>query len=140
LLPGTATLANHIYLWPADGGDVLDYPPDETGLGAAITAAVSGDTIWLPSIEIALTAGITLVAGSILRGISQGSILNFSGFSGTAIAMAENAICDHFHFDFTPSGNDSIGLDARFSGAIVNHVRGYILGATTGGVALRVGA
>ncbi len=133
-------LTNSIYVWHADGTDLAIYDPDQAGLNSAIGVAATGDTIWLPSVPIALTAGITIPANVALRGISLDAILSFSGFSGAAITMAANAVCDHFTFTYTPSGNNSIGLDARFSGAIVNHVRGSILGSATGCVGVYAGA
>ncbi len=96
-------LENKIYLWPTDGSTITTFDPDQAGLIAALAAAVAGDMVWLPSIEIALTSGITVGAGVVLCGISLGSILAFSGFTGTAITMAANSICDHFIFTFTPS-------------------------------------
>ena len=51
-----------------DGSDWTAYANDNTGMAAAIAAAASGDTLWLP--PCSLTASFTVPASVTLHGIS----------------------------------------------------------------------
>lgn len=101
-----------------NGDPVAEY----ASLEEAITAATSGDTIVLPSQTITLTAGVTLGTGVALVGMSDKSIISASGFSGTAITMAADAICWRFGLIYVSSNTTGIGINACFAGAIVRDV------------------
>lgn len=89
-------LENKIYLWPADGSTIATFEPIEAGLIAVLAAAASGDTVWLPSMTIALTAAITIPAGVILRGISRNAKLSFGTLGGIP-AFPATSILDNFN-------------------------------------------
>lgn len=133
-------LLNRIYLWPTDGSTPSDYAPTEAGLTAALAAAVSGDTVWLPSMSIALTAGVTLIAGTTLIGIDESAVLSFTGFSGTAVTMAANATCKNFSITFVATGTTSLGIDARFTNALIDGVSVTVSGGSSSNVAIYMGA
>lgn len=137
---GSTFIPNEIYLWKSNGADVTTYAPTEAGLLAAIAASASGDSIWLPSMPIALTAGITLQGCTALVGIDEYSILNFSGFSGAAITMADNAVCNRFSVIYVASGATAIGIDARFAGAVVNDVNVHVFDGSSDNIAIWAGA
>ncbi len=115
---GAGALQNKIVLWPADGSTVSLFDPNETGFDGALAAAVSGDTIWLPSIEIAIIAGKTLPAGRAQVGISPNASLAASGFSGAALTLDQSKM-SHFSIVFTASGSPSVAVDATSQNAIV---------------------
>src|SRR5512139_3215867 len=98
--PSGGGLENKIYLWPSDGSTITTYAATQAGLIAALAAAVSGDTVWLPSIPIALATGVTIPAGVALRGISHNAILTFSGFSGTAVTLSAGSLVETFTMTF----------------------------------------
>lgn len=112
--PGDGTAAgggleNKIYLWPTDGSTITTYDPDQAGLIAALAAAVSGDTVWIPSMTIALTVGITVPTGATLRGMSrQSSVLSFTG-NITAITLSAGARLRDMKV--TVSGIGVVGVD-----------------------------
>lgn len=112
---GAGGLENKIYVWHADGSTVDLFAPDATGLGLALAAAASGDTVWLPSIPIALTAAVTIPASVALTGISHDASLTFSGFSTAAIVLSANSIIE----GFTLTHSDGIGFDATTAGSKV---------------------
>jgi hypothetical protein len=129
---GGVGLENKIYLWPSAGTPITTYDPTETGLLAALATQASGDTVWLPSIPISLTAAITLGAGAILRGMSYGSILSFSGFgTGAAIILSANSIIQ----DFTLDHPDGKWFDASADGCKAVRIHGTALRAL-GGISL----
>lgn len=72
---GGSGLENKIYVWHADGSTIDTFDADGAGLNLANAAAVSGDTIWLPSISITLSGTLTIAAGRTVTGISWASIL-----------------------------------------------------------------
>jgi hypothetical protein len=133
-------LQNKIYVWHADGSTPGMYAATEAGLIAALSAAASGDTVWLPSIEIALAAAITLPAGIALIGIDESAVLSFTGFSGTAITMAAGAMCKNFSMVFVATGTTSLGIDARFAGALIDGVAVTVSGGSSSNVAIYIGA
>ena len=112
-------LENKIYLWPADGGAISTFDPDEAGLIVALAAAVSGDTVRRPSIEIALTAAISIPAGVIDYPISDGAILSFSGFGGAAITLGTGSRMYFPVVRFTATGSDAIGIEAGAEDCLV---------------------
>lgn len=95
--PGSLGLTNSIYLWHADGSTIEVYDPTETGLNAAIAAATAGDTIWLPSIPITLTAAITIPADVAVIGISGQSKLLMGAISGGAYSFPSTPVLDNFN-------------------------------------------
>ena len=133
-------IGNAIYVWHADGSDVEQFWPDETGLTTALAAAVANDTVWLPSIPIALTAGISLTAYTALVGISEYSLLIASGFDGAVITMAEGAVCHRFSLVFSAAGTNAIGIDARFAAAVVDNVNVDVWGGSGSNTAIYAGA
>lgn len=118
----SAGLQNKIILWPADGSTLSFFDPTEAGLNAAITAAATGDTIWRPSVSIALTAGVTLPTNTDTIGISQKAILSGSGFSGAMITTGA-AILEHGALSFAASGSPSVAVDARTLTALVSSMK-----------------
>ena len=138
---GGTGLENKIYLWPADGSTITTFDPDQAGLIAALAAAASGDTVWLPSIPIALTAGITIPANVALVGISHEAQLNSSGFSGTAITLSDDSICCNFTATMQSNGTTAVLFDATATGSRLDRIRGIVnggssanTGATTGSI------
>lgn len=94
---GGTGLENKVYLWPSDGSTITTFDPDEAGVISANTAAVSGDTVWFPSIPISLTASITVGAGVTWRGISDNSILNVAGSVAGVGGFPTTPILDNFN-------------------------------------------
>ncbi len=139
-LPAAFALENKIYLWPADGGAISTFEATAVGLGEALAAATAGDTIWLPSIPIAISANITLGTYTALVGISEYAMLIFSGFSDTALTMAAGAVCHGFSLVFQSNGTTAIGIDARFSGAVIDNVSVYAFGGSSSNIAVYAGA
>lgn len=121
-------LENKIYLWPSDASTISTYDPTEAGLDAAITAAAAGDTIWLPSIEIACTTQKTIPASVALRGISHKATLNFSGFAGACIVLSADSIIQ----DFTLNHADGKWFDASADGSKALRIHGTAYRALTG--------
>ena len=117
---GNLGLGNKIILYDSGGLDLRLYPPTQAGLVEALGDSTGGDTVWLPSIPIVQTAGVTLPAGVALRGIGHKAILNASGFNGTAVQMAIGALCSGFSLDYASTLSTDIGIDAGFEDAIVH--------------------
>lgn len=124
-----------ILLYKANGNPVAEYAT----LAAAAAAAGSGDTIVLPSQTIALTAGVTLPAGVALVGMGDKSIISASGFSGTAITLAADAMCRSFALAFVSNGTTAIGIDARFARAKIIDVTVMVSGGSASNVAVEMG-
>lgn len=121
---GTGTgLLNRIYLWQPDGSPLIDYDPDEIGLGSALTAAFDGGAIALPSIQIDLTAAITIPIGVSLIGLSHdGSILSFTGLNNeSAVTHSTRSTLEHLTV-IVAGTQPLIGVDARAAKAVVRHV------------------
>lgn len=90
-------LENKIYLWPADGSTIATFDPTEAGLIAALAAAASGDTVWMPSIPIACTSSITIPAGVALKAIDLIAPLTFGTLGGGVPAFPSTPIKDNFN-------------------------------------------
>lgn len=113
-------LGNKIILYDSDGLDLRLYPTTQDGLIEALGDSTSGDTGWLPSVPIALTSGIFVPQKVALIGINRSqAALEFAGFSGTAITLAEDAYLADVSVHFVSNGATAIGVDARFAGARV---------------------
>jgi len=136
---GGVTLGNNIYLWPCDGGPIVQYAPNEAGLTTALSAAVTGDSVILPSIAIALTAGISVPAGVALVGISHNALLSFSGFSGTAITLSEGSLVEGFAVDMVSNGTTAIGINAEVADAVVSDMDVTASGGSTTNIAIGAG-
>lgn len=118
-----AGLLNRIYLWPADGSGLIDYAPDASGLSAAFTAARDGGAIILPSMQIDLTASITLPLGVVVYGLSrENTILSFTTLSSaSAVVHSTRSILEHL--TVTVAGTQPlVGVDARAAKAQVREV------------------
>ena len=126
-LPAGFALENKIYLWPGDGGPISTFDADAAGLVAALAAAASGDTVWLPSIPISLTAAITIPLGVSVIGLSHdGSILSFTTLSNES-AITHSASSTLEHLTVIVAGTQPlIGVDARAAKAAVRHVAVYM--------------
>ena len=125
-LPAGFALENKIYLWPWHGG-ISTFDADAAGLVAALAAAASGDTVWLPSIPISLTAAITIPLGVSVIGLSHdGSILSFTTLSNES-AITHSASSTLEHLTVIVAGTQPlIGIDARAAKATVRHVAVYM--------------
>lgn len=121
-------LENKIYVWHADGSTIDTFDPDETGLNAALAGAASGDTVWLPSIPIALTAAVTVPAEVSVKGLSHKSILNFSGFSDPCMVLSAGSIIQ----DMTVNHTDGKWFSATASGSKALRIHGTAQRATIG--------
>lgn len=137
---GGGVLQNHIYLWPSNGDLPSDYVPTSAGLAAALAASTSGDTIWLPSMTIALTAGITLPAGVALTAISMDALLAFSGFSGVGITCSIGSSVSGFTVTMVSNGTTAIGIEARVTDALVERMNVTASGGTVINIAVDLGA
>jgi len=125
-----------ILVFFANGDPVAEF----TTLDAAVAAATAaGDTIVLPSRTIAVSAGATLAAGVALVGMSDKSVLSFSGFSGTAITLAADAICYGFTLTYASSDTTAVGIDAQFAGALVRGVVVNVSGGSVSNVGIMLG-
>src|SRR5512139_1195957 len=133
-------LDNKIYLWPADGSTIMTYAATQAGLIAALAAATTGDTVWLPSIPIALTAGVTIPAGAALAAISENSILNFSGFSGVAVTLSVGSIAHRPIINFVATGTDATGILADAADCVVIDPVVNVSGATATNIAIGAGS
>lgn len=120
-------LENKIYLWLPDGSPLLSYAVTEAGLNDALTASREGGAITLPSMQIDLTASITIPIGVALIGLSHdGSILSFSGLSA-ASAIVHSARSTLEHLTVIVDGSQPlIGVNARAAKARVRHVAVYM--------------
>lgn len=118
VVPGSG-LENKIYLWHSDGSTIATYDPDQAGLIAALAAAFNGDTIWMPSISIALATGITVPADVTLAGISENAVMSFSGASGTLITLADGVRLFNFNIRATSDGIGITVIDARYNNVVV---------------------
>lgn len=127
----TGGLENKIYLWPADGSPISTYAATQAGLVSALAAAVSGDTVWLPSIPIALTTGVTVPAGANLIGISDNAALSFSGFSGAAVTLSAGSSIFGFSITMVSNGVDAIGVNAVAAGSRAEHLTIVVSGGST---------
>lgn len=113
---GAGGLENKIYLWHTDGSTVDLFAPDATGLGLALAAAASGDTVWLPSIPIALTAAVTIPAGVTMRGIEQSAIISRTANSAADLVTVQGpssgiAYLSHVTINCTQNGSgDAVAL------------------------------
>lgn len=136
----TLQIPNAVLLYPSGEGSIGIFSPDEGGLGSALAGAANGDTVWLPSQVMSLTAGITIPLGVALVGLSENSVLYFNGFSGTAITLSANSKLGNFHLIFLADGATGIGVDARVYGAVVNIPTVYVQGPTTIAVGVWIGA
>lgn len=118
-----AGLQNRIYLWQPDGSSLIDYAPDESGLGDAITAVYDGGAIILPSIQIDLTAAITIPVGVSLIGLSRdGAVLSFTGLNNeSAVIHSTRSTLDHLTVSVDGT-QPLVGVDARAAKARVRHV------------------
>lgn len=105
---GGSGLENKIYVWHADGSAIDTFDADAAGLALAIAAAAAGDTIWLPSINIALTAAITIPANVTLVGISDQAELQFGSISGAALTLSAESVLDRLFV--TQTANDAEDL------------------------------
>lgn len=137
---GAGGIENKIYVWYADGSTVDLFDPTETGLDSAIAAAASsGDTIWLPSIDIPISAAKTLGAGVAMRGISHKAILTFSGFSGTALTLSAGSFIEGFTISMTSNGTTAIGVNAEVADAVINDMDITADGGSTTNIAIGAG-
>lgn len=120
-------LLNRIYSWPADGSSILDYTPDSTGLVTALAAARTGGAIILPSMQIDLTASITLPAGVMVYGLStENTILSFTTLSNvSAVILSARSRLEHLTV-IVAGTQPLVGVDARAAKAIVRHVAVYM--------------
>lgn len=134
-----AGLLNRIYVWHADTSTLGVYFPDESGINDALAAAAAGDTIWLPSVAIALTSGKIIPAGVTLIGLSLNSILSFSGFSGTALTLSTGSFLCNCRIQFVSSGSDEIAIDATVHNARVENVWPQVSGVATNSIKLLIG-
>ena len=132
-----SSLENKIYLWPADGGAISTYDPNQAGLIAALAAAASGDTVWLPSITISCTSAKTIPADVALAGISHNAILSFSGFHGAAIVMSAGSYLFGFSVVYVATGIDAVGIDNQQPDTRVEHMDVQVSGGTL--VNIRIG-
>ena len=122
------------------GEPLAEYAATGTGLAAAIAAAGTGDTVWLPARTINLGAGVTLDDGVTLAGMGEESKIAASGFDGTAITMADDAVCRDFELTYVVDGTMGLGIDARFARAVVAEVRVHVSGAGSSNIAVHIGA
>lgn len=99
------------------------YPISETGLLTALGGAVAGDTVWVPSAGVVLTAGFTMPANVNLIGLSLGSTLTLA-VSGTMITLAAGSKVAHLTMNQTANNASScIGFQAPGSGeAVIENV------------------
>lgn len=120
---GGGGLENKIYVWPANGSNIYVLDPDEAGIQAACAASFEGWAIILPSIQIDLTAALTLPVGVTLCGLSEeGSILSFTGLNNES-AVTLNTRSTLEHLTVTVAGTQPlVGVDARAAKARVRHV------------------
>lgn len=129
---GGSGLENKIYVWHADGSTIDTFDPDAAGLTLAIAAAATGDTIWLPSISIALTAGVTIPASVTVRGIGTSASLSFSGFSGDGVTLSSGSVLQDVTVTFNGAGYATArGVVASGIGCTLIHISAYASNATT---------
>ena len=106
-------LENKIYRWPADLAQAITtYDPTEAGVNTALAAVSAYDTLTMPSVAIAMTAGITIPANVEVWFLSRNSILSFSGFSGTAITLSAGSTLQRPVVRFVATGDEAIGIEA----------------------------
>lgn len=128
-----------VLLYKTNGNPVAEFASTSAGIMTAVAAAVSGDTIVLPSRTIALTGALTLPTGVALVGLSDKSIINASSFSGTAITMAADAVCRGFTLSFVSNGTTALGIDARFIRAKVIDMTVTASGGSATNIAVELG-
>lgn len=139
---GAGLLLNRVLHFDADIDLVTPYQANQLGLMSALNVAAAGDTVWLPSRTITLTAALTIPAGVTLAGIVGGeAYLSFSGFSGVAITLNIGSRCINFALDFVANGGAScVGIDGRKLGTWIESMRVRVRGATAENIAIYTGA
>jgi hypothetical protein len=96
----------NITLW--SGGSFTEYAFTEAGLIAANAAAGSGDTVFITTGTITLTATITIAAGVIWLGQSrEGTIITYSGTASTMITANIGSVIDNMTINYTTTGTGS---------------------------------
>src|SRR3989304_2074621 len=100
------------------------------GPGAAVAAAWPRSAVRLPSREITMTAGTPVPEGVALTGLSKKAYLNFSGFNGTAITMALDAVCHGFSVKFVSNGANAIGINGHYPGTLISDCPVSVKGGT----------
>jgi len=121
---GSGVVQNKIYVWHATGAPLEIFEPTETGLGDALTAAATGDAVWIPSLEIILLAAIAIPSGVAVQGLNQhNSILRFTTPNGAMIVMADRAILSNLTVWCNDSANQVTAIDARCALGLVDAVR-----------------
>ena len=137
-VPAAGSLGNKILLFRADASALIEYDPTDAGLTTALAAAVSGDTVWLPSMTISgnhtvaagiqvqaiqrraaiLTGQVTLSAGSSLQGLT---ITRTANDASTLIGVVG------------PSTGTAYIYDCNIAANQAGAGTGYALSAQTGG-------
>lgn len=118
--PGIGGLQNKIYVWHADSSTVDIFDPTSAGLNSAIAAAVSGDTVWLPSVTI--SGNHTIPANIRVIGISRGAVLSgtitVAGYldhvtiTGNLVINAATSQVEFVWVDHTGSGVNGVTMTA----------------------------
>lgn len=108
------------------------YSAVESGLIQAMAKAVVGDSVWLTSKQIDMTAALTVTPGVALIGIDHQAKLAFTGFDGTALTVGEDALLCGVSLSMVGLGvADCVGVDARNSGAFVDDCDVEVSGGLT---------
>lgn len=133
-------LTNQIIVWHADTSPIALFDPNEAGLRAALAVCAWRDTLVIPSVDIQVTANVTLVSGMALAGLGENSILTFSGFSGTAITMATWAIIYNLGVRQFSNGTTALGIDGRFNSAVIAPCFVEVSGGSVSNIGVQYGA
>lgn len=113
-------------------GEYYLFNVEEAGVIQAGAKAVVGDSIWLPSAVIPMTAPLTVTPGVALIGIDHQAGLSFTGFDGTALTVGEDALLRSISLSMVGLGvADCVGVDARNSGAFVDDCDVEVSGGLT---------
>ncbi len=133
-------LQNKIYVWHADASPLAVFDPTEAGVNAALAVCTWGDMLVIPSVNIIMSSGITLVEGLALIGEGENSVLSFSGFSGTAITMAAWSTIWNLGIRMISNGTTALAIDGQFGSVVIAPCFVLAAGGSMSNIGVKYGA
>ena len=127
---------NTILTYHATGLIVSEHQPDQGGLIAALSSAVSGDIVVCPKqMVIQVTSGLTVPAGVTLAYAN----LAASGFSGVVLTLGTGAVAWQPRIRYIASGSSATGILADNDDCIIYEPDVEVSGGSSNNIALGLG-